>query len=918
MADSIDFTLAFRALTDHDPFPWQESLYEQFASGCVPPSCDIPTGLGKTAVIPIWLIALVSGSCEDGAPAMPRRLVYVVNRRTVVDQSTSVVEKMRERLLAPDRAEWAQHKNVLRELRDRLQGLAATDDLPLAVSTLRGQLADNGEWRSDPARPAVILGTVDMIGSRLLFSGYGCGYRTKPLHAGFLGQDTLVVHDEAHLEPAFQDLLNAIREEQKKGRTPDCWPLQIMELTATSRGQGERSGLTNEEKNPPDVLPDPPEKPLHFVWRRLKAKKALRLHENKDRNKLAEEIAALALEHKGSDRAVLVFARKIVDVGKIVKKLPKDSTERLTGTLRGRERDALVKKPVFQRFLPESSRDPAAETAKGTVYLVCTSAGEVGIDISADHMVCDLTTFESMAQRFGRVNRFGDRDDTRIDVVHPAEFDDKKKADGYETRCRKTLDLLKQLDGDASPSSLGKLDAEECRAAFAPEPTILCATDILFDAWALTTIRDKLPGRPPVEPYLHGISEWEPPETHVAWREEVGRISEDLLERYSPDDLLENYRLKPHELLRDISARVFDQLAALVKEPKPNAKLKHDERRQIMERATRNSHAPVWLLRSGQPVRVTTLGKLVKEGKEAIFHATLLLPPTVGGLQDGMLNGGSPTANDVADEWHVDGEHKVRRRIRVWDDDDQFEQKTRGMRLIQCIDFPSVEGDEDAPGPSWHWYTRPRSADDDGSRAATKPIKWQDHTDDVTRNAERIVEALNLSRELKDAVVLAARFHDLGKRRELWQRSIGNPLPPNPEPDDWLAKSGRTRKRTLHNICPNYRHEFGSLLDVLDRNDESREYFAKLTELSNEMQDLVLHLIAAGHGRARPHFPSDELLDLQHPDQDAAALAVEIPRRYARLQRRYGRWGLAYLESLLRAADYAASANPSEHAEDQS
>ena len=32
-------------------------------------------------------------------------------------------------------------------------------------------------------------------------------------------------------------------------------------------------------------------------------------------------------------------------------------------------------------------------------------------------------------------------------------------------------------------------------------------SDILFDTWALTTIRDVLPGRPPVEPYLHGISE---------------------------------------------------------------------------------------------------------------------------------------------------------------------------------------------------------------------------------------------------------------------------------------------------------------------------------------------------------------------------------------------------------------------------
>ncbi len=43
-------------------------------------------------------------------------------------------------------------------------------------------------------------------------------------------------------------------------------------------------------------------------------------------------------------------------------------------------------------------------------------------------------------------------------------------------------------------------------------------------------------------------------------------------------------------------------------------------------------------------------------------------------------------------------------------------------------------------------------------------------------------------------------------------------------------------------------------------------------------------------------------------------VAQEVPRRFARLQRRFGRWGLAYLESLLRAADALASAEPGEGA----
>jgi len=85
--NEIDFGTAFKALTGYPPFPWQSDLYDTwFALGKFPPSCNLPTGLGKTSVIAIWLIALANGK------PVPRRLVYVVNRRTVVDQTTDEVE----------------------------------------------------------------------------------------------------------------------------------------------------------------------------------------------------------------------------------------------------------------------------------------------------------------------------------------------------------------------------------------------------------------------------------------------------------------------------------------------------------------------------------------------------------------------------------------------------------------------------------------------------------------------------------------------------------------------------------------------------------------------------------------------------------------------------------------------------------
>ena len=522
MDELTRFRDAFFALTGELPFPWQESLYTDWLSkGKFPSSCNLPTGLGKTSVVAIWLIAYA-----NWREKISRRLVYVVNRRTVVDQTTEEVDKYRQRI-----AELDQHNLLKRQLGS------------LAISTLRGQFADNREWSADPSRPAVIVGTVDMIGSRLLFSGYGVGFKGKPLQAGFLGQDALLIHDEAHLEPAFQKLLVAIQEEQE--RCNEFRKFRVMELSATSRGEEPPFELTKIEKAVPDVLPEPPTEPVHLVWRRQKAKKALHLHPLKEEKQLADEIANanLALKFEGSNGAVLVFVRKVEDADKIVKKLPKGYTQQLTGTLRGLERERMANPrnekgcPIFARFLKPPKPDAAEyeqwriKPKAGTVYLVCTSAGEVGVNLSANHLVCDLSTFDSMAQRFGRVNRFGDFSDTEIHVVHPAKFEDGNALDDRRKKTLDLLELLRQSNKDASPVALGTLPAKARLDAFAPEPIILPVSDILFDSWALTTIspplvRTPLPGRPPVDPYLHGISEWQPPETRVAWREEVGIITE--------------------------------------------------------------------------------------------------------------------------------------------------------------------------------------------------------------------------------------------------------------------------------------------------------------------------------------------------------------------------------------------------------
>lgn len=855
----LDFGVCFQNLTGNPPFPWQRALYDEYVAGRFPDACDIPTGLGKSSVVAVWLLALVGHAVAGGAGSFPRRLVYVVNRRTVVDQATREVERLRQALTSP----------AMHEVAESLGALAAwSSDAPLAISTLRGQFADNGEWRNDPARAAVVVGTVDMVGSRLLFSGYGCGFKSRPLHAGFIGHDSLLVHDEAHLEPAFQALIEGVVREQR--RSSDKGTMRVMALTATTRSSRPTLQLSDADLEQEEVR------------RRVDARKGLRFHSVAAAKDIPDEVARLALTHLPSKAAILIYLRRVEHVDRVtatLRQIARGGVVALTGTLRGYERDVLAREnPQFARFLPSPSVSPQT----GTVFLVCTSAGEVGVNLSADHLVCDLTPYDSMAQRLGRVNRFG-RGDAVVDVVHAHPGDD-SKITAFDDACERTLNLLhllpKRSDGrrDGSPAALGRLPESDRLSAFTPVPTILEVSDILFDAWSMTSIREPLPGRPGVADWLHGVAEWEPPETHVGWREEVALITGALLERYTPADLLDDYPLKSHELLRDRSDRVLGRLRQL---------------------ATSHPDLPVWLVDGAGLVTVTTLAGIVDEREGRLHGLTVLLPPRAGGLSDGLLSGTAPFDTDrpdlydIADRWTDEG--GIPWRIRLWDDD----EPPAGMRLVRVLDT-RLGNDEDTDGDGnelatrryWCWYVRPRVADDDGSRTAGRRQLLGEHRDEAGRVAGVLADRLRLGPTEAAAVCLAARWHDAGKDRAVWQRSVGN----HEYPVQILAKSGgRMRPVELND----YRHEFGSLHDV--------RLAADWVSLPPDVQDLVLHLIAAHHGRARPHFGASESFDPILDDARTAATAAEIPARFARLQRRYGRWGLAYLESLVRAADALAS-----------
>lgn len=876
------FSSIFEKLTGHSPFPWQVRLFKAWSEGSFDQTatCTLPTGAGKTLVIAIWLIALALHPNR-----VPRRLVYVVNRRTVVDQTSDEVRNIAKNLVAAG-------------LHDALKALCTIEipegEIPLAISTLRGQMADNRTWSADPTRPAVVVGTVDLIGSRLLFGGYRIGFKSRPLHAGFLGQDVLVVHDEAHLEYPFQSLLEGIRDRQRldhaRHESADQRAFRIVELTATSRTTEKTPSfsLNQDDWNHPVLL------------QRLDATKQLRLHPFDDDQQLPDRLAEKALEHLDSGATILIYARQVEHVEKIAARLLKEDSSlksgrvlTLTGTMRGLERDELVQTEAFRRFLPHHKGN-----GQNTVFLVCTSAGEVGVNLSAKHLVCDLTPFESMAQRLGRVNRFGDSESasssrpTVVDVLYPAVIPPGKKDDEklYNSALKKTLRLLKMLKGDASPRALDSLPAQQKREAFGPPPQTVPVSEILFDNWSMTTVRRSLAGRPPLAPYLHGLSTFDPPQTSVAWRTEVELIHGDLLLRYPPEALLEAFPLKPHELLADRTDRVFKRLQSLhsrISKADPDKRISAWVIDESGDAATRSLKAIV-----ADPQRSAD------ELKRRLENRTVLLPPSVGGLTvTGHLSGGKDRIEgdeglDVSERWlDANGEPR-RQRIHG-----SVVKEMTGWRLVISLDLskpPEANDDEEnTEDKVWRWYERQWGGDGEGVSASSHQAEHLDsHLKNVATFAREFAKSLKLEPDEATALEIAGRFHDLGKARQLWQRSIGNT-----DSTAWLAKSGPGMNPIRMGT---YRHEFGSLINAEEQPD--------FKQLPEPIRDLVLHLVTAHHGRGRPHIPENEIYDPDYSLTLARKAAAKVPHRFERLQRRYGRWGLAYLESLLRAADHAVSA----------
>ncbi len=864
---------AFVALTDHAPYAWQRRLYcDWLVEGETPEAIDVPTGLGKTMVMALWLIARAAGA------DLPRRLVYVVDRRTVVDQATEEAEKIAAALNDKDAP-------AVAALRAGL-GLDAGESL--ALSTLRGQHVDNREWLKAPHKPAIIVGTIDMIGSRLMFEGYGVSRGMRPMHAGLLGADAWVLFDEAHLVPPFQALLRAVAALTQKAPVPG---FRATSLSATGRNARGRIFALSEA----DIETDARAK------KRLEASKRLALQET-TKGELAKAMAerACQLANDGG-RRVIVFSnsRKTAQaiaglIEKIAPEAPKP--ELLVGARRWRERETLKESEVFERF------SPAAGPGGGPAFLVATSAGEVGVDLDADALVCDLAPWERMIQRLGRVNRRAEPGVAPVVVFDAIADDDEDKDESSADELRNAIAAaFRELlsggawplgeDGarEASPLALRRLEAKGLidaalrdllERARTPEPLRPALTPALVDAWSMTSLEEHT-GRPFIEPWLRGWLDKEP-QARVLWRK--------ILPPAFPDDAratLERLRTffeaaPPH--LSEILETYAYEVADLAKRRAGAAKLGgHDIAAVILDPAggVRRYYSPEGFAKT-------------PPGFRDLAGQTLVLDARLGGLDangllDAKANESPPTLDGEHARWPLDS-RKIGFRVRAVEHDADPE---RGWPVaFRC---PATVDDEDGEGKEIRvdvYRGRSNAAGD--LALSRKPQTLADHCETIVAEACNIAIALALPAEFAKTLEIAAHLHDLGKQRGSWQRAMNAPRDGGP----YAKTEGGGNLRLLQVGEETYRHEFGSLRDA--------EQNLELLGLAPDLRELALHLIAAHHGFARPVIAP---VDPDEPPSLSRKRAQAVALRYARLQKQWGWWGLAWWETLLRAADWAASAS---------
>jgi CRISPR-associated endonuclease/helicase Cas3 len=990
------FTEFFHAVHGYEPFPWQTMLAnavkDSVHCGGFPEAVDLPTASGKTACLDIAVYALAAQAEVPLAQrTAPRRVWFVVDRRIVVDEAFERAQKLAKALENPGNPALAAVAAQLLKLR----GLPSTKR-PLAVGRLRGGTLRDDGWARIPSQPAIVTSTVDQLGSRLLFRGYGQSALAAPIFAGLAGNDSLILLDEAHCAVPFLQTLRAVKmfRSAKWSEEPNPTPFHVAVLSATppSREEGEEK---------PSVFPadeDERAKALNHpvLQARLTASKRAALKSVKTEETLAGEIAEAAEQFARSGTLrVGVIVNRVARAAEIAALLSAKAREKiadgkpsafdvhlLTGRIRPLERDEVV--GALHPLLHSSS----AATLERPLILVSTQCLEVGADFSFGVLVTECASLDALRQRFGRLARLGMPESSEA-VIFAAEDALNEPDPIYGHAMKATWDFLLSKAETTSRTG-GKKTAEThiinfgfeaLRTTLPPSeemsPLLAPITDapILLPAH-LDLLCQTAPmphPNPDIGIFLHGKGrksaearvvfrcDFDPqhpehwPEIASlcrpvggeifsvplhrlrAWLSDKGDDSGDVEGESADGEESGTHRSctkflivrgRDGAVVSDSSESIYPDETVILPAPRDAAGLAKMRQlgQALCDTGLGSQQADLWEL------------ALAQSGKPAALrlHRECLAPwlcknacPPLRELME-LIENSEPNKTELCDalaavrEWRPEPDA---RPLPGWLM--QLFEKTKEFRFNDIAYYPDG---------GIIIFTKKAGKQLDGSDCFAED-EFENDTDAASEAQEPATLAVHCAQVANEAAMLAGacldsataavfqsagQWHDAGKLDPRFQEVLragapdgGNP-PLAKSPDKPRATDREKEVRAAVGLPDHFRHEMLSVQLV--------EKFCSANFSENDRL-LLLHLIASHHGHARPFAPvcddpAPPPINSTHAKvavalftDDRIALPAHrldsgIADRFWQLTRRFGWWGLAYREAILRLSDWHASEHP--------
>ena len=356
----------------------------------------IPTGAGKTAAVVLaWLWRLRTGDA-------PRRLVYLLPMRTLVDQTYAAAK------------DWA-HEDAK------------------VYKMLGGEVEE--EWEKHPEEPAIVIGTMDLLLSRMLNRGFAMSRYRWPIPFALLNNDCLIVADEIQL--MGNGLSTTAQMTAWRQRYPTFGTVNSWWLSATLDPQWLKTPDYQEEL---ELIQLTEADKQNGLEKRYHAEKKLTVDAGAD-------LADLAFTQHVAATLTLVMVNTVERAQKLYESLLKKTNgseiEMVLAHSRFREAEKNGLLGKLEATLPAAGR-----------IVVATQVLEAGVDLSAKLLITQIAPWASLVQRFGRCNREGTTNESRIIVL---KLNDQDCAP-YELRdIEDSLKKLIELGDNAALSELERV-----------------------------------------------------------------------------------------------------------------------------------------------------------------------------------------------------------------------------------------------------------------------------------------------------------------------------------------------------------------------------------------------------------------------------------------------------------------------------